>query len=133
MKPLNNTTELGRYGERMAARFLAKKGYRVLERNYHASHNEIDLIVEDREYIVFVEVKARSRSTLDTAYGTPASAVTRSKQLRLIQAAYAYLSDHPTQKQPRMDVLEIYFEKQHSPLKQPRVREYNHIINAFGG
>ena len=133
MKPLDNTTALGRYGERVAARFFVKEGYRILEQNYHASHNEIDLIAENRDYIVFIEVKARSRSSLDTAYGTPASAVTRSKQLRLVQAAYAYLSDHPTQKQPRMDVFEIYFEKRHSPLKRPRVLEYNHIIDAFGG
>ena len=52
--------KIGEWGERLAAEFLTKKGYEVIERNYRFSHGEIDLIVMKWELLVFVEVKARS-------------------------------------------------------------------------
>ena len=57
---LKNTTEIGRYGEDMAAKLLRKKGYKILERNFRAGHNEIDIIAQNKDYTVFVEVKTRS-------------------------------------------------------------------------
>ena len=125
------TVEIGRLGETYAAKFLKKNGYRVLERNKHESHNELDLIVTDKEYLVFVEVKARSVSNdLHLPYGSPAAAVDRQKQRRTIQAAQAYLSTcrkKDQKKQPRMDVIEVFLDRDsHKLLK------INHIVNAFG-
>ena len=100
------TKELGNWGERIAARHYQKHGYRVLERNWRVVHKEIDLIVEDLAYIVFVEVKTRSSSFL-----RPAAAVNHEKQRLLINAARSYLRYHPTDKQPRFDVVEIYASK----------------------
>ncbi len=124
-----STTDIGRYGEQIAARFLKKNGYKILETNKHQSHNEIDIIAEDREFLLFVEVKTRSvGSDLYSAYGTPASAVDKRKQARTVQAARAYLHEHPNyEKQPRLDVIEIYLEK-----NTGKVLKIHHIPNAFG-
>ena len=125
------TMEIGRLGEAYAAKFLKKNGYRILERNKHESHNELDLIVTDKEYLVFVEVKARSVSeNFHLPYGSPAAAVDRQKQRRTIRAAQAYLltcRKKDQEKQPRMDVIEIFLDRDsHKLLK------INHIVNAFG-
>ena len=88
------TTDIGRYGEKLAARYLRKKGYRIIERNIHKSHNEIDIIAVNKEFLVFAEVKTRSvDEDLYSEYGTPASAVTSAKQRRLIIAAKRYIFD----------------------------------------
>ncbi|MEY4744194.1 MAG: hypothetical protein RL272_139 [Candidatus Parcubacteria bacterium] len=77
---------LGLYGEDVAARHLASRGFRILERRWRTSHGEIDLVAEERGEIVFVEVKTRRGWT----YGLPEEAVTRRKrdQLRALSAAY---------------------------------------------
>lgn len=124
---MKTTTEIGRYGENVAADYLKSKKYKILVQNFHASHNEIDIIAEDKKYIVFVEVKTRSYSPISTfEYETPASAVTYTKQKRVLAAAQAYLSSHPTHKTPRLDVVEVYLSKQ--PI---RVEKINHIEDAF--
>ena len=56
-----NTLDVGRFGEDSAAIFLKKNGYRIVERNIHVSHNEIDIIARDKNYLVFVEVKTLRR------------------------------------------------------------------------
>lgn len=122
------TTEIGRRGEKLAANYLKKHGYKILETNRYQSHKEIDLIAENQEYMVFVEVKTRSvKADLYSAYGTPAAAVTKQKQMRLLQAAGAYLATHGTEKQPRMDVVEIYLD-----FKTGKLLTVHHIENAFG-
>ena len=124
------TTDIGRYGEKLAARYLKKNGYKILDRNIHKSHNEIDIIAVNKEYLVFVEVKTRSvGEDLYSDYGTPAEAVTLQKQRRLITAAKRYIYDAKKyyDKQPRMDIVEVYLNKSNGkPLN------INHIINAFG-
>ncbi|VVM07641.1 hypothetical protein MAMC_01735 [Methylacidimicrobium cyclopophantes] len=81
--------DLGRWGEREAARFLRKRGYRILLRNVRIGGGEIDLVCRDGAILVFVEVKTRS----STNYGEPAEAVGAGKRARLIRAAYAYLEE----------------------------------------
>lgn len=77
---------LGEAGERAAAEYLERKGYRILHRHYRFGRGEIDIIARDGGTIVFVEVKTRSGS----GYGEPEEAVTPSKvkQVRKIAAAY---------------------------------------------
>ena len=126
------TTEIGRIGEKLAVKFLKRNRYKILATNSRQSHNEIDIIATDKNYLVFVEVKTRSVNEDDTysPYGTPAEAVTLSKQRRTISAAQAYIRNNNsrhTQKQPSMDVIEVYLSKEnHKMIK------INHIINAFG-
>lgn len=126
---MKNTTSIGRYGENTACEYLKKHGFKILEKNYYASHNEIDIIAENKQYIIFVEVKTRSSSLNDSfIFGTPASAVTYSKQKRTLLAAQAYLNEHPNKKTPRLDVIEIYLDKNNSE----NILNINHIEDAFG-
>ena len=121
--------EVGRLGEKISAKYLRKKGYRILATNSHHSHNEIDIIAKNRSYIVFAEVKTRSTDqSLDLPFGSPASAVDRGKQTRLISAARDYLHHSKySELQPRFDVIEVFLDKETAkPLK------INHIENAFG-
>ena len=129
MKLQNNNRHRGGEAEELAARYLEKNGYRILERNYHFSHNETDIIAEDDTYIIFVEVKARKNTETSLRYGTPAAAVTKSKQLRLIECARGYLATHFTSKQPRLDVIELYINSDGAITK--RNTEIKHIKNAF--
>ena len=125
---MKNTTSIGRFGESVACEYLKKQKFKILEQNYYASHNEIDIIAENKQYIIFVEVKTRSCSLNDSFdFGTPASAVTYSKQKRTLIAAQAYLSEHKCKKTPRLDVIEVYLDKNDST-----VIKINHIEDAFG-
>jgi len=122
--------DIGAYGESVAADFLKKKGFRILERNRHESHNETDIIAADKEFIVFAEVKTRNVIPReDGIYGSAAAAVTYAKRARLLAAATQYLRTHPqyATRQPRLDVVEVYLDKQTGKLLQ-----INHIENAFG-
>lgn len=73
---------LGREGERIAAGFLEKKGYRIVQRNFRFHRNEIDIIAMDGETVCFIEVKTRSSATK----GEPAEAVTPGKQREIARA-----------------------------------------------
>ena len=110
----------GRRGERLALRYLRRRGYRLLQRNYRHGRHEIDLVMQDGDCLVFVEVKARSH----IAFGTPAMAVGREKQRFLRLAAAAYMQRHRCAAQPaRFDVVEVYLPEE----------KIQHIVNAFPG
>lgn len=124
---MKTTTETGRLGEDIACKHLKKNKYRIIAKNYHASHNELDIIAENKQYIVFVEVKTRTCDSPDQlTYGTPASAVTYSKQKRTIAAACDYLRTLKTDKQPRFDVIEVILSRNTNELLA-----LNHIESAF--
>ena len=111
------TVDIGRLGEDQAARFLKKNKFKIIERNLHVSHNEIDIIAisKKQRIIAFVEVKARTvDKDLYSPFGTPASAVTKEKQRRTIEAARGYLRSNEKyfDFQPRFDVLEIYLDRE---------------------
>ena len=90
---------LGDRGEREAARFLRRRGLRVLIRGYRTDQGEVDLIARDGDTLVFVEVKSRRQ-------GEPAEAVTPEKQRRLTLAALHFLRRHDLLEQPcRFDVV----------------------------
>jgi putative endonuclease len=95
---------LGRAGEDRAAEFLARKGYKILERNYSTKSGEIDLIALHSGEVVFVEVKTRTND----AYGAPELAVNPRKQLRMIKAALGYIKYKKLHQMPcRFDVVAI--------------------------
>lgn len=98
----NNLT--GAWGEAAAAEYLRKKHCRILATNYRCRFGEIDLIVKDRKFLVFVEVKLRKSDGFAKAF----EYVDRRKQDRIRMTASMYLSQNPTNLQPRFDVIEIY-------------------------
>lgn len=77
----------GRHGERVARRYLRRRGFRILEANYRIRGGEIDLIVQDGETVVFVEVKA----AFGNRFGDPGEWVSPAKQRRIIRAARCYI------------------------------------------
>lgn len=95
---------VGSWGELLAADYLRKKRYKVVATNYRCRYGEIDLIVSNRNYLVFVEVKLRKSAKFANAY----EFVDLHKQARLRTTAEMYLSQHPTDLQPRFDVISIY-------------------------
>ena len=113
----------GAWGEERAAKYLKKQGYRILERNYSCRFGEIDLIVSDRAYLVFVEVKLRKSD----AFARAAEFVDYHKQNRLRMAAELWLSQHETELQPRFDVVEIY-APEGEQTKNPTIY---HLEDAF--
>lgn len=126
------TVDIGRLGENAAVRFLKKSKFKIVERNLHVSHNEIDIIAvsKKQKLIAFVEVKARSvDKDLYSPFGTPASAVTKDKQRRTVEAARGYLRNSKKffAFQPRFDVLEVYLDR-----NDMSVLKINYIENAFG-
>ena len=120
--------DIGKYGEKIAARYLKKKGYRVIGKNLHLGRNELDLVVRNKEFIAFVEVKTRSYERVEDAEQyRPALAVDQEKRLRTAEAAKAYLRAHHMPLCPRLDVVEVYLDrnKRNKPFK------INHIEAAF--
>ncbi|WP_300669245.1 YraN family protein [Desulfoluna sp.] len=94
----------GRWGERRAARYLKRRGYRILARNAVTPLGEIDLVAEDKGTLVFVEVKSRT----STLFGRPEDAVTKTKQATLARAALYWLKSHDALGRPaRFDVVAI--------------------------
>lgn len=84
--------QLGILGESLAAGILQQNGYRILARNVRTPVGEIDLVARQGDALVFIEVKLRR----SLRFGTPAEAVTASKQRRLRRAAQYYLLKQPS-------------------------------------
>ena len=113
----------GAWGEALAAEYLRKKRYTPVAAGYYCKFGEIDLIVKDRKYLVFVEVKLRKNARFAQAL----EYVDRRKQDRLRITASMYLSENPTKLQPRFDVIEIYAPQGTATAKP----EIYHLEDAF--
>lgn len=95
---------LGKWGESLAADYLADRGYIILERNARTSYGEIDLVARQGSCLVFVEVKTRASAVL----GSPEISVSGRKQAHLIASARAYVQALPEQEDDwRIDVIAI--------------------------
>ncbi len=116
-----NNKEKGNLGEALAEKFLKKKHYKILDKNYHASRlAELDIVAMHKGVIIFVEVKTR-HSSLN---GMGREAVTAAKQKNIRYAASHYLACKIKKEVPcRFDVVEISF--------LDNAPEITHIENAF--
>ena len=114
---MDNKTK-GKIGEDICCDYLLKKGYSILNRNYRCKSGEIDVIAKKEDTIHFVEVKARNGEV----FGTPAMAVDKRKQKKIIRAAYSFIYDNQINNMNYLfDVCEVF-------LGNNRV---NYIVNAF--
>lgn len=120
---MNRNKLTGAWGEAVAAEYLRSKHYKVEAVGYSCRFGEIDLIVSDRKFLVFVEVKLRRSGSFARAM----EYVDRRKQDRLRITASMYLSQNPTKLQPRFDVIEIYAPDGTGTVK-PEIR---HLEDAF--
>lgn len=116
------TGPYGAYGERVAACFVRRHGYRVLLRNVSLPGGELDLVCRDGEILAFVEVKSRP----DSRYGEPGQAVDAMKRSRIVRAAQLYLQElRKPRVTYRFDVVEVF-------LNAGKVPECRLIQDAFG-
>ncbi len=111
--------DLGQKGEDLAAGHLAGKGYKILQRNWKSGKLELDIIAENRDFIVFVEVKTRSDDFRDD----PRNAVNREKQRSMIFAANAYIQRNYIDKESRFDIITV--------VRKGDSHEIEHIEDAF--
>lgn len=112
---------LGQRGEAAAARFLRRRGFRIVGRGVRSGLGELDLVAVDGRTVVFVEVKTRQTGD----QGHPAEAVDRAKQRRLTVLATAYLQRHGLLNHPaRFDVVAVTWPDGRRP-------HVEHIRNAF--
>ncbi|MBL0059412.1 MAG: YraN family protein [Elusimicrobia bacterium] len=113
---LSPTQTQGQEAETLALHWLEPKGYRLLAANHRTPMGEVDLILEQKETIVFVEVRERK----STSFGTPAETVTRKKQARIAKAALMFLKAKGLTRRPlRFDVVSV------------QSGTISHIENAF--
>ena len=94
---------LGQKGEDIAADYLERHGYIILDRNWRCGHKELDLVVTKDNTVVFVEVK--TRSSLD--WGDPYEAVTDRKIRRIVNSADAYIRFNCIDMDARFDIISI--------------------------
>ncbi|MBQ7822479.1 MAG: YraN family protein [Clostridia bacterium] len=141
MKNVNNR-ELGRQGERIAREYLRDRcGYEIIGSNYYASHKEIDIIALDGEYIVFIEVKCRTKRESKPSH-RPGRAVGLKKRANIVEAANRFIAENCGDelfkgRSSRVDVIEITVppidERYNDGSGELKLSacNINHIRNAF--
>ena len=122
MKPsLLHRQSLGKLGELVAARYLTRQGYRLIERNFKARYGELDIICTKDDTLVFVEVKTR----IGEEFGKPEESVTPRKLREVVKTAQYYkLLHEELPESMRIDVIGIQFDDSDTPSY------FNHIQNV---
>ena len=110
---------IGQHNEDLALRFLQKKGLALIQRNYRSRYGEIDLVMQDKRHIVFVEVRFRSSKN----FGGALLSVDHRKQAKLIKCAQQYMVNESSRLDFRFDVIAI------SPASSQHDIQW--ITNAF--
>jgi putative endonuclease len=110
---------LGQKGEDHAVLYLEKTGCKILRRNWKSGKLELDIIAENKDFIIFAEVKTRSADF----QMHPVTAITREKQRSMILAAENYIKWNNVDKDSRFDVITV--------IKKGELFEIDHIENAF--
>lgn len=126
-----STKQFGDRGEQVAADYLERKGYRIIDRNYRFERAELDLIAfspgERGEYgseLVFVEVKTRS----GVAFGRPEEAVSGAKRRHIVRAAQAYLHEQRLEKaRCRFDVVSVLLRGK----EEPQIKHFERAFWAY--
>lgn len=111
-----NKREIGNIGESIAIKYIKKLGYKLLDKNYTTHLGEIDIIAQDKDYVVFIEVKLKHSDI----FSMPSESVTNRKQHKYCMVATQYLTyKRMMHMDTRFDVIEVHN------------KTVNHIINAF--
>ena len=116
---MSESHNLGLKGEDLAVEHLKKAGFKILSRNWKWGKHEIDIIAENKDFIIFAEVKTRT----DDYQMHPVTAVTKDKQKSIIWAAEGYIRKFNIDKECRFDVITI--------IKKREDFEVDHIEDAF--
>ena len=122
MKKINQKKSLGEWAEVKACTHLKENGFEILECNYHSRYGEIDIIASREKDLIFVEVKARAKTT----YGNANEVISNAKQIKIMKTAMQYLQKN-VEKQSfysRFDVICIDFSQQFAKTIQ---HDFSHI------
>lgn len=111
--------ETGIAGEEKAVNYLINKGFKILERNWRASHFEVDIIARQDDMLIIVEVKSRKTNY----FGEPEEFVKKAKQRNLIKAANWYVNQNHIDLEIRFDIISILFNQSNHKIY--------HIEDAF--
>lgn len=95
--------ETGNKAEAMAVKFLQKKGYEILDQNYTHGKGEIDIVCLKDNWLIFVEVRARSEVT----HGFPEQTISKNKASLIIKTAESYIYQHNWHENVRFDIIAI--------------------------
>jgi putative endonuclease len=95
--------DTGNKAEAMAAKFLQKKGYEILDQNYTFGKGEIDIVALKDDWLVFVEVRARS----EVAHGFPEQTISKNKANLIIKTAENYIFQNDWRGKVRFDIIAI--------------------------
>lgn len=116
----NYNKRIGTYGEDEAVKYLEKKGFAIIARNFITKNGEIDIIAKDKDEYVFVEVKTRTSKN----YGNPIDAVDLNKKKHIIKASKYFIYKYNLgNKYIRFDVIEVYINSKRCNI--------NHLKNIF--
>ena len=118
-----SSRQIGQKGEEIAAKYLLKRGYKVLQSNWKCQVGEVDIVAEDNNNVVLVEVKTRRIAHKDDSV-MPELAVTKAKQEKYRTLALMYAALHPALESIRFDVIAIN-------LVAPCTASLRHLIGAF--
>lgn len=97
------TKEIGQIGEDAAVNYLVSQGYVILDRNWRCGHLELDIVALDGDFLVFVEVKTREVNSILS----PRDAITKTKQMNLINAANSYVRKNRRHEEVRFDTVSV--------------------------
>lgn len=116
MKNATDRRRVGAVGERLAAEYLEKRGYRIISRNYRKPYGEIDIVAEKEGELRFVEVKTVSREILpgvsrETNDYRPEEQVHPAKLKRLERAISAYVGEFRDDREYRIDVVGVLLDE----------------------
>ncbi len=118
---MNSRQQTGRLGERASRRHLESAGCSILATNVRRGRNEIDIIAEDSDVLVFVEVRTRRSRKM----GTPEESITPHKQNQMLTAAQQYLTDTDNwHRSWRIDIIAVELDR------LDRVSRLTHLRNA---
>ena len=121
---------MGALGERIAERWLARRGWSVLARRFRSGHRDVDLIVARGELVAFVEVKTRRSA----AYGGPGAAVGWRKQRELSRSAQVWVARHGRPGSAyRFDVVEVLLQRNGAGERRVCIRRVADAFPMHGG
>ncbi|MCS6905228.1 MAG: YraN family protein [Bacteroidia bacterium] len=112
---------IGKWGENWAIEYLQNQNYKILGQNYRTHSGEIDIIAENKNEIIFIEVKTRKKTSLTQ----PEEAITKAKCKKLTATAQQWLLENDKQHMPaRFDVIAIIWQ----PKELPEIIHYPNAI-----
>lgn len=99
--------ETGKQGEKIAADFIRKRGYKILNTNIRYPEGEIDIVARDKKELVFLEVRTKS----DEKFGSPEESITTDKKNRLTSLSLRYIQKHSSSESWRIEMVAVVLDK----------------------